>query len=41
MKTAMQKKDRATTYEKPLKISGGFVGAVKALVREPKTTRDK
>lgn len=41
MKTAMKKKDRATTYEKPLKISGGFVGAVKALAKEPKTKRNK
>lgn len=41
MKTTKPKKERATTYEKPLKISGGFVGAVKALVREPKTKSGK
>lgn len=30
------KKERAKTYEKPLKIEGTFKQAIKELVREPK-----
>lgn len=40
-KDKVKRKKRASKYEKPLMIKGGFVGAVKALVSEPKAKYKK
>jgi hypothetical protein len=40
-KPKKEPKERANTYEKPLKIHGTFKQAIKELVREPKSEYKK